>query len=60
MREIHRPIHSAFETLRHRRDPQRREAYFNRKAFPANEQLTALGLMTSRRPQDLFEQGHSR
>jgi hypothetical protein len=60
MREIHRPIHSSYETLRLRRDPQRREAQFNRKAFPANEQLTALGYTQSRRPQSLFEHGYSR
>ncbi len=60
MREIHRPIHSGFETLSHRRDPQRREAQFNRKAFPANEQMTALGFAMRRRPQTLFEQGCSR
>jgi len=60
MREIHRPIHSGFETLRHRRDPQRREVQFNRKAFPAYEQMTALGFALNRRPQTLFEQGYSR
>jgi hypothetical protein len=60
MREIHRPIHSGFETLRHRRDPQRREMQFNRKAFPAYEQMTALGFALNRRPQTLFEQGYSR
>lgn len=60
MREIHRPIHSGFETLRHRRDPQRREAPFNRRAFPAYEQMTALGLALRGRVQPLFEAGYSR
>jgi len=60
MREIHRPIHSGYETLRLRRDPQRREAQFNRRPFPANEQMTALGLVVSRRSQGLFDQGYSR
>lgn len=60
MREIHRPIHSGFETLRVRRNPQRRDAQFNRKAFPVNEQLTALGFAAIRRPEGLFDQGYSR
>ena len=60
MREIHRPIHSGYETLRLRRDPQRREAQFNRSPFPANEQMTALGLAISRRAQVLFTQDSSR
>lgn len=60
MREIHRPIHSGYETLRLRRDPQRREAQFNRRACPANEQMTALGYAMSRRPNVLFGQGYSR
>lgn len=60
MREIQRPIHSGFETLRHRRDPQRREAQYNRRAFPANEQITALGMALNRRPSSLLGEGHSR
>ena len=60
MREIHRPVHSGYETLRLRRDRLGREAHFNRKAFPANEQITALGLDKLRRPQVLFVQGYSR
>jgi hypothetical protein len=60
MREIHRPIHSGYETLRLRRDKLGREAHFNRKAFPANEQITALGLENQRRPNALFVQGYSR
>ena len=60
MREIHRPVHSGYETLRLRRDRLGREAHFNRKAFPANEQITALGLDKLRRPLVLFVQGYSR
>lgn len=60
MREIYRPIHSGYETLRLRRDKFGREVHFNRKAFPANEQLTALGLESRSRPQALFAQGYSR
>ena len=60
MREIYRPVHSGYETLRLRRDRPGREVNFNRKAFPANEQLTALGLDTLSRRQALFVQGYSR
>ncbi|MDB5525840.1 MAG: hypothetical protein JWM58_3603 [Rhizobium sp.] len=60
MREIHRPIHCGFETLRLRRDPQRREEQFNRKPFPANEQMTALGFAAGRRTPVVFEPGSSR
>jgi len=60
MREIHRPIHSPYETLRLHRDHHHREAHFNRIAFPTNEQLTALGLAARLRPQALFDAGCSR
>jgi hypothetical protein len=60
MREIYRPVHSGYETLRIRRDKLVREAHFNRKAFPANEQMTALGFDSASRPQALFVQGYSR
>ena len=60
MREIYRPIHSGYETLRLRRDKLVREAHFNRKAFPANEQMTALGFEALSRRQALFVQGYSR
>jgi hypothetical protein len=60
MREIHHPIHSGFETLRLRRNPQNREAQFNRAAYPANEQMTAQALAISRRPQPLYDLGYSR
>ena len=60
MREIHRPIHSGYETLRLRRDKLGREAHFNRKSFPANEQITALGFEDQYRPHGLFAQGYSR
>jgi hypothetical protein len=60
MREIHRPIHSSYETLRLRRDLQTREMQFNRRIFVTNEQLTALGYAVSRRPQGIFDQGSSR
>jgi hypothetical protein len=60
MREIYRPIHSNYETLRLRRDPGSREAHFNRRAFPANEQMTALAMDTSTRQRTLFVQGYSR
>jgi hypothetical protein len=60
MREIHRPIHSSYETLRQRRHPQGRDAQFNRRAFPANEQMTALGYAVSPRTLELFDQGFSR
>ena len=60
MREIYKPIHSGYETLRIRRDKLVRESHFNRKAFPANEQMTALGFETLARRQALFVQGYSR
>ncbi len=60
MREIYKPIHSGYETLRLRRTKQGREAHFNRRAFPANEQMTALAFEAMTRPQALFSQGHSR
>ena len=60
MREIYKPIHSGYETLRLRRSNLGREAHFNRRAFPANEQMTALGFDAVTRPQALFVQGHSR
>lgn len=60
MREIQRPIHCGYETLRLRRERSGREAYFNDKAFPANEQITALGFETLRRPDGLFGQACSR
>ena len=60
MREIHRPIHSGFETLRLRRQPQQRDAFFNRQAFPAFEQLTALGLANRQKPSTLYDQRFSR
>ena len=60
MREIHRPIHSSYETLRLRRNQLRREAGFNRNPFPANEQITALGFATSYRSQGLLDESHSR
>lgn len=52
MRDIHRPIHSGFETLRHRRMPENREVMFNRKPSPAYEQITAMGFAARLRPQD--------
>ena len=60
MREIYRPVHSGYETLRLRRDKPGSEANFNRKSFPANEQLTAQGMDNFRRPQSLFVHGYSR
>ena len=60
MREICKPIHSGYETLRLRRDKLVREAHFNRKAFPANEQMTALAFESLSRRQALFVQGYSR
>ena len=60
MREIYRPIHSGYETLRLRRDKVARESHYNRKAFPANEQMTALNLDMQSRRQDLFVTGYSR
>lgn len=60
MREIYKPIHSGYETLRVRRDKLVREAHFNRKAFPANEQMTALGFEALARRDALFVQGYSR
>ena len=60
MREIYRPVHSGYETLRIRRDKLVRESHFNRKPFPANEQMTALGLEAQARRQALFVQGYSR
>jgi len=60
MREIYKPIHSGYETLRLRRDKFTREAHFNRKAFPANEQMTALGFEALSRRQALFVHGYSR
>lgn len=60
MREIYKPVHSGYETLRLRRDKLVREAHFNRKAFPANEQMTALGFEALSRRQALFVQGYSR
>jgi hypothetical protein len=59
MRDMHRPIHSGFESLRYGRDPWRRQAQFAR-AFPANEQMTALGHASMHRFLALFEQGRSR
>jgi hypothetical protein len=60
MREIHRPVHSGYETLRWRHEPQNREALFNRKAYPANEQLTALGFAARLRPQDFLGRVYSK
>ncbi|MBX9455133.1 MAG: hypothetical protein KL863_03380 [Rhizobium sp.] len=60
MREIYRPVHSGYETLRLRREKSGREAHFNRRAFPANEQMTALGFEAQTRRQALFVQGYSR
>lgn len=60
MREIYKPIHSGYETLRLRRNKLTREAHFNRNAFPANEQMTALGFDALTRRQALFVQGYSR
>ena len=60
MREIHRPIHSGYETLRLRRDRSTREVHFNRRAFPANEQMTALAMDTASRQRTFFVQGYSR
>jgi hypothetical protein len=60
MREIYKPIHSGYETLRLRRDRLGREAHFNRTNFPANEQITALGFEALHRPAALFAQGNSR
>jgi len=60
MREIYRPIHSSYETLRLRRDPGSREVNFNRRAFPANEQMTALAMDAAARQRALFVQGYSR
>jgi hypothetical protein len=59
MREIYRPIHSSYETLLLRRSIAR-EQHFNRSAFPANEQLTALNFDMQSRRQPLFAQGFSR
>ena len=60
MREIYRPIHSNYEPLRLRRDPGSSEAHFNRRAFPANEQMTALAMDAAARQRALFVQGYSR
>jgi len=60
MREIYRPIHSSYETLRQRREHNSREVHFNRRAFPANEQMTALAMDTALRQRALFVQGYSR
>ena len=60
MREIYKPTHSGYETLRLRRDRLGREEHFSRTNFPANEQLTARGFEVLRRPTALFGQGHSR
>lgn len=60
MRDIRRPIHCGYETLRLRRDPMQREVQFNRKPFPANEQITALGFAAARRPQGFWGAGTSR
>jgi len=60
MREIYRPIHSSYETLRLRRDRSSREAHFNRRAFPANEQMTALAMDAAARQRTPFVQGYSR
>jgi hypothetical protein len=59
MREI-RTIHCGYETLRLRRESFTRDAHFSRKAFPANEQMTALGMDATRRPLGLMVQGYSR
>ena len=55
-----RPVHCGYETLRLRRDPLQREMQFNRKPFPANEQITALGFAAARRPQEFLGTGQSR
>ena len=60
MREIYRPTHSAYETLMPRRNTLARESHYNRTAFPANEQLTALNFDMRSRRQTLFVQGYSR
>lgn len=60
MRDIRRPIHCGYETLRLRRDPLQREVQFNRKAFPANEQITALGFAAVRHPRGFMDTGNSR
>lgn len=60
MREIYRPAHSGYETLRLRGDKLARESHFNRQTFPANEQMTALNLDMQSRRQGLFVQGYSR
>ena len=60
MREIHRPIHSSYETLRLRRERSGHEVHFNRRAFPANEQMTALAMETAERQRALLVQGYSR
>ena len=60
MREIYRPIHSGYETLRLRRDRTGREVHFNRRSFPANEQLTALAMDSVARNRALHAQGYSR
>lgn len=60
MRDIRRPVHCGYETLRLRRDPLQREVQFNRKPFPANEQITALGFAAARRPQGILGMGASK
>lgn len=60
MREIFRSVHSGYETLRLRRESMTHSAHFSRKPFPANEQMTALGMETPRRPLGLMVQGYSR
>jgi hypothetical protein len=60
MREIHRSAHSGFETLRLLRQAQHRDALFNRKPFPAFEQMTALGMTARMRPPALFGDRSSR
>jgi hypothetical protein len=51
MREIYRPVHSGYETLRLRRDKLGRESH---------EQMTALNFDMQSRRQSLFVQGYSR
>lgn len=60
MRELQRPVHSGFDTLRLRRTLEARLARLRRQSFPANEQMTALALEMARRPCRLFDQGFSR
>jgi hypothetical protein len=60
MRELQRPVHSGFETLRLRQATEARLGRLRRQCFPANEQLTALALEATRRPCRLFDAGFSR